>query len=117
MKRGTVKTVPFYFEINSGVEATMRKIRTVKGLAMLLGVTVVCTACSATWISEAEQIVTVLIPAIANVVTLVATLQGSVSATDLNTIQNASSQAEADLQLVRSLIAQYQKADAVAQPG
>jgi len=88
----------------------------------LLGV-VLCgmltwTACSTAWISEAEQIVAALIPATANLVALVSTLQGkSVSAADLETIQNAGAQAGADLQLMQSLIAQYQKADAAAQPG
>ncbi len=68
--------------------------------------------------SEAEQIVAALVPAAANIVALVAALQGkSVSASDLETIQSAGSQAGADLQLLQSLIAAYQKADAAAQPG
>jgi hypothetical protein len=62
--------------------------------------------------------VAALIPATANLVALVATLQGkTVSAADLQTIQNAGSQAGADLQLMQSLISQYEKADAAAQPG
>jgi hypothetical protein len=77
----------------------------------------VCTACSTAWISEAERIVAALIPATANLVTLVATLQGNVSAADLQTVESAGSQAGADLQLMQSLITQYQKADAAAQPG
>ncbi len=49
---------------------------------------------------------------------LVAALQGkSVSANDLETIQNAGAEAGADLQLLQSLIAAYQKADAADQPG
>jgi hypothetical protein len=51
-------------------------------------------------------------------VALVAALQGkTVSVTDLQTIQNAGSQAGADLQLIQSLIAAYQKADDAAKPG
>jgi hypothetical protein len=62
--------------------------------------------------------VAALIPAAANIVALVAALQGkSVSAADLATIQSAGTQAGADLQLVQSLIAAYQKADAMAKPG
>jgi hypothetical protein len=62
--------------------------------------------------------VAALIPGIANLMTLVATLAGNdVSAADLQTIQSAGAQAGADLQLMQSLIAQYQKADAAAQPG
>jgi hypothetical protein len=93
------------------------------GFAKWLVVLVVCgtmiwTACSTAWIGEAEQIVAVLIPATANLVALVATLQGkNISAADLQTIQSAGSQAGADLQVMESLIAQYQKADASAQPG
>jgi hypothetical protein len=80
--------------------------------------TMAWTACSTAWISEAEQIVAALLPATANVVTLVATLQGkSVTSADLETIQSAGAQAEADLQLMQSLIAQYQEVDASAQPG
>jgi hypothetical protein len=87
-------------------------------MAVVLWGTLVLTACSTAWIGEAEQIVDALIPGMANLLTLVATLQGkSVSAADLQTIQNAGAQAGADLQLMQSLITQYQKADASAQPG
>lgn len=87
-------------------------------LALLLCVTLLLTACSTSWIGEAEQIVTVLVPAATNIVALAAALQGSsVSPADLQTIQNAGSEASADLQLIQSLITAYQKADASAQPG
>lgn len=87
-------------------------------LAVVLCVTMIWTACSTSWIGEAEQIVAALIPAVANLIALVAALQGkSVSAADLQTIESAGAQANADLQLMQSLIAQYQKADASAQPG
>jgi hypothetical protein len=90
-----------------------------KALAVLvLCTTLMWTACSTAWIGEAEQIVAALIPGIANLVTLVATFSGNdVSAADLQTIQSAGAQAGADLQLMQSLITQYQKADASAQPG
>jgi hypothetical protein len=74
-------------------------------------------ACSTAWIGQAEEIVAILIPATANIVTLVATLQGNVSAADLQTVQGAGAEAGTDLQLMQSLIAQYQKANAMAQPG
>ena len=97
----------------------MKKARMGKALvAVVLCGTLMWTACSTAWIGEAEQIVAALIPAAANLVTLVATLQGkNVSAADLQTIQSAGAQAGADLQLMQSLITQYQKADASAQPG
>jgi len=86
--------------------------------AGLLCVTMMLSGCSTSWIREAEQIVAASIPATANLITLVATLSGgAVSANDLHTIQRAGTQAGADLQLMQSLIAQYQKADAAAQPG
>jgi hypothetical protein len=85
--------------------------------AVLVG-TLTLTACSTAWIGEAEQIVEALIPAVANLVTLVATLQGKdVTAADLQTMQSAGAQAGADLQLMQSLISQYEKADPTAQPG
>jgi hypothetical protein len=87
-------------------------------LTLILCATLVFNACSTAWIGEAEQIVAALVPAAANIVALVAALQGkSVSASDLETIQNAGAQAGADLQLLQSLIATYQKADATEQPG
>jgi hypothetical protein len=97
----------------------MKNTGTAKLLAVVvLSGTMMWTACSTAWISEAEKIVAVLIPATANVVTLVATLQGkTVTASDLQTIQSAGTQAGADLQLMQSLVSQYQKADASAQPG
>jgi hypothetical protein len=85
-------------------------------LALTLCATMTFTACSMAWIGEAEQIVAALIPAAANLVALVAALEGKgVSANDLETIQNA--EAQADLQLLQSLITAYQRADAAAQPG
>jgi hypothetical protein len=89
--------------------------RVVAGI--LLSTLIIATGCSTTWITAAEEIVAVLIPATANLMALIATFSGNVTATDLRTIQNAGAQAEADLQLIRSLITEYQQADAAAQPG
>jgi hypothetical protein len=87
-------------------------------LALVLCLTIAMAGCSTSWIATAEQIVSALIPAAANIVALVAALQGkSVSASDLQTIQNAGSQAGADLQLIESLIAAYQQADEASKPG
>ena len=88
------------------------------GLVVVLCMTMIWSACSTSWIGEAEQIVTALIPAASNIVALVAAMQGkSVSAGDLAMIQNAGAQAGTDLQLIQSLIAAYQKADDAAKPG
>ena len=97
----------------------MRRMLKAKGLVSLVFCGMMMwSACSTAWINEAEQIITVLIPGIANVVTLVGALQGqTVSADDLQKIQSTGTQAEADLQLIESLMAQYQRADAAAQAG
>jgi hypothetical protein len=62
--------------------------------------------------------VAALVPAVGNVLALVATLEGkSVSAEDAQSIQKAATEATADLQLIQSLITQYKAAEASAQPG
>jgi hypothetical protein len=88
------------------------------GLALMLSATMIMAGCSTNWVQEAEQIVAVMIPAAANLVTLIATLEGkTVTAEDLATVQSAGTQAGSDLQLIQSLIAAYDKADAAAKPG
>ena len=87
-------------------------------LAVVLCMTMGLAGCSTDWVGQAEQIVAVLIPAAANIVALVAALEGkSVSAADLQTIQNAGTQAGADLQLIQALIVAYQKADDAGKAG
>lgn len=100
----------------------MKKIGTLlwqHGTIALLCISMIpMSACSTSWISDGEQIVAALLPATANLITLVASLQGkTISAADLQIISTAGSQTEADLQLVQSLITQYKTADAAAQPG
>jgi hypothetical protein len=96
----------------------MKKVGVWKvGCTLLLSGTMMLMACSTAWIGQAEEIVAALIPATANIVILVATLQGNVSAADLQSVRSAGAEAGADLQSMQSLIAQYQKADAAAQPG
>jgi hypothetical protein len=87
-------------------------------LAVVLCLTIMLAGCSTAWIGQAEEIVAALIPAAANIVTLVAALEGKgVSTADLQAIQSAGAQAGSDLQLIQSLIAAYEKADASMQPG
>jgi hypothetical protein len=90
----------------------VRRLGIVVGLCGML----VWSACSTAWIGEAEQIVGVMMPGIANVVTLVAMLQGrDTSNADLQTVQSGGAQVEGDLQLLQSLITQYERADATGQ--
>lgn len=96
----------------------MKKSNSTKMLAVLICSMLIWTSCSTGWITEAEQIVATLIPGTANLLTLIAAVQGkNISAADLQTVQNAGTQAEADLQVLESLITQYEKADGAAQPG
>jgi hypothetical protein len=112
-----IRTRLRFREINGGVIMGERNLwRGAVGLVLCLAIGL--AGCSTGWIGQAQEIVAVLIPAAANIVTLVATLDGKgVSAGDLQTIQSAGTQVGADLQLIQSLIAAYEKADASAQPG
>jgi hypothetical protein len=95
-----------------------KKLNVVRALsALVLCATMILTACSTAWIAEAEQIVAALIPAAANLITLIVAVQGKgVSTADLQLIQNSSAQAQTDLQLIGTLITQYQQAvDAATQ--
>jgi hypothetical protein len=96
----------------------MKKAKIGMFTSILCG-TMMWTACSTAWTGEAAKIVAALIPATANLVTLVATLQGrSISASDLQTIQSAGTEAGADLKVIQGLITQYQQGVEVsAQPG
>ncbi|HTS37813.1 MAG TPA: hypothetical protein VMH04_19215 [Candidatus Solibacter sp.] len=88
------------------------------GLAVVLCLTIVLAGCSTDWVSQGEEIVAALIPAAGNIVALVAVLEGkTVSGSDMQAIQSAGAQAEADLQIIQSLIAAYQQAEASAKPG
>ncbi|MGC2451041.1 MAG: hypothetical protein WA477_25580, partial [Candidatus Sulfotelmatobacter sp.] len=88
------------------------------GLALMMSATMILAGCSTDWVQEAEQIVAVMIPGAANLVTLIAMLEGkTVTAEDLAVVQSAGTQAGSDLQLIQSLIAAYDKADATAKPG
>lgn len=93
--------------------------RITKGLlAALLCVTLVLSGCSTTWISQAEQIVAILVPASVNIITLVSVLEGKgVSTYDINLIAARGKEVNSDLDLISSLLAQYQQADATAQAG
>jgi hypothetical protein len=97
---------------------TSTKLNVVRALAALvLCATMILTACSTAWITEAEEIVAALVPAAANLLTLIGALEGNgVSTQDLQLIQSASTQAQTDLQLVNMLVTQYQQAtDATTQ--
>ena len=59
-------------------------------MALVLCMTMALAGCTTDWVGQAEQIVAALIPAAANIVALVAAMQGkTVSAVDLQIIQSA----------------------------
>ena len=90
----------------------------VGAIAGVLSLIVIWSGCSRNWIGEARAIVSVLIPATVNLVTLVATLQGkTVSAEEVAIVQSAGKEAAADLQLVQGFIAAYEKADETSKAG
>jgi hypothetical protein len=81
-------------------------------LALLLGLTMISSGCSTNWVQQGQEIIAVLMPAAANLVILVATLQGKeISAEDLALVQKAGSEVGADLTLVQALIGAYESAD------
>ena len=73
-------------------------------VSILLCGTITWTACSTAWTTEAEQIIEALIPATANLITLVASLQENLPTAELQAIQSAGSQAGTELRLLQSLI-------------
>jgi len=78
------------------------------------------TACSTAWVTQAEEIVAAVLPAVTNIITLVSLAEGNVSSHDLSIITNSAAQANTALQTVGTLIDQYnsapdaQKADLLA---
>jgi hypothetical protein len=96
----------------------MRAAARKAAVAVVVSCALVMMACSTEWIEEAEKIVATLVPAVSNILALVAAFEGkSVSPQDAQVIQNAGTQAGADLQLIQSLIGQYEAADAAGKAG
>lgn len=86
-----------------------------KLLAVALVSLLVTVGCSTSWVTQALEIVSALTPAITNIVPLVALADKNVSAADITTIQNYSTEASKALQTVGSLISQYNQAQTTAQ--
>ena len=78
-------------------------------LALMLATVITTTACSAQWINVALQDLPVLTQMALNIATLVSTLASGKQASpaDLAVIQNISTQASRDLNLLQSLYADY----------
>lgn len=75
-------------------------------------------ACNIQWVSEAEQIIAVITPAISAALGLLAALGARISPNDLTLITNWSTEATNDLEnIVKPLLDQYNQADAASKPG
>lgn len=88
-------------------------------VSVVLCATLLLSACSTAWVSQAEAIVAALLPAVTNIITLVALAEGkSVSTQDLQLVQSGATAANTALKEVASLIDQYNaapdKADVLA---
>ena len=75
-------------------------------------------ACNIQWVTEAEQIIAVITPAISAALGLLAALGARISPNDLQLITNWSTEATNDLEnIVKPLLDQYNQADAASKPG
>jgi hypothetical protein len=101
-----------------GVEITeFKKTSIAIVLCMFLAVTTACPPFSTSWVSEAEQIVAILVPAATNIVALAGLAQGGVSARDIQMIVSWSGEANKDFNIIGGLLNQYNQAAADAKPG
>jgi hypothetical protein len=93
--------------------------RIAKGtLAFVLAAALVISGCSAAWLQTAINDVPVVIQIVTSILQLVAAAQGKgADPTMLQQVANIGAEAQKDLQLVQSLIQQYQAAAATAKPG
>jgi hypothetical protein len=85
-------------------------------VALVLCFTLAFSACTTSWITEAEQIITALLPSVANLITIIESLEGA-SVQDTQITQTTVGQVTTDLQLIQTLVTEYQTAAASAQPG
>lgn len=93
----------------------MRSLKFRAGAVVLaLAFTFNTVACSTSWVKEALSIIAALTPAITNIVPLVSLADSNIGAQDITTIQKYSDMASQNLQLVGSLIDQYNTAQGTA---
>lgn len=78
---------------------------------------IMLTGCTASWVSEATQIIQLLVPSISSILGILSAFGVGLPAAAMVDVQNWANQATADLQTVAGLIDQYDAAEATAQPG
>lgn len=87
-------------------------------VSVILAAAMVLSGCSSNWVTEAREIVAMLIPAATNMATLAATLQGtSVSSEEAALVESAGKEASADLQFIAAFLAAYEAADETGKEG
>jgi len=88
-------------------------------LAAVLAVTMFATACSTSWITQAQAILTAVLPVAVNIIQLITALQasGTTSATDTALAQKWANTVQADLTTLKTLLDQYNAASVSAKPG
>lgn len=86
-------------------------------LFAILNLMLLVTGCTTAWTSEASNIITLLVPAIASALSILAAFGVGLSPTAMSSIQAWAKQATDSLATVKSLIDQYNAAEATAKPG
>lgn len=78
---------------------------------------VFAVGCSLTWVSEATNIIQLLVPAISSILSILTAFGAGISPNAMADINNWAQQATTGLETVGTLITQYNTAEAAAQPG
>jgi hypothetical protein len=87
-------------------------------LAVVLSCCLVLVGCSTAWIQTAISDIPVIVQIITSILSLVSAAQGKgADPTMIAQVSNIGNQAKADLQLVQTLVTEYQAAAATAKPG
>ena len=84
--------------------------------AILWSLMLLC-GCTTAWTGEASNIINVLVPAVHAILGLIAALGAKIPDTAAQAINDWGKQAQAALQQIKDLIAQYENAEATAKPG
>ena len=87
-------------------------------LAVVLSCCLILVGCSTAWIQTAISDIPVIVQVVTSILQLVSAAQGhGADPAMIAQVQNIGQQAQSDLQLLNSLVSQYQSASATAKPG
>ena len=89
-----------------------------KALSVLLAVTMAFTACTSSWVAQAQAIVAILGPAVGVILNLIAAFGGkTVPLQDVAFVQTWTQQLQTDFGIIGQLLDKYNAAEATAKPG